>query len=122
MDNILKMILAVLGIAGLITFLATTLNTPKSELEKAPVADSPAPSPAPAPSTQEEPAESGGYIVEDEGDYESFGDPMTDLDGDESEAPANDTGDKRKYVDFDAPDYNPDSVLPSQRPPPAGAR
>ncbi len=88
-DNTLKVLLGVLGFAGVVTFLATTLNTPDA-LEPNPVTASTTPKAAPQPpAAVDENATDNEVVVDDEDvtkeELDSFGDPSVELPGDEEE-------------------------------------
>jgi hypothetical protein len=92
-DNILKILLSVLGVAGIITFLATALNTPTEPTPTEVASDATPVKPANEKDADEP---TGGDVVVDEDDVtaedlESFGDPSVELPGDEPEedAPVN---------------------------------
>ncbi len=88
-DNTLKVLLGVLGFAGVVTFLATTLNTPDA-LEPTPVVAEAAPKATPQPpAPADENAADNEVVVDDEDvtkeELDSFGDPSVELPGDEEE-------------------------------------
>jgi hypothetical protein len=88
-DNTLKVLLGVLGFAGVITFLATTLNTPDAP-EPTPVIVDSAPTAAPLPPTPDEQNAIENEVVIDDEDgttdeLDSFVDPSVELPGNEEE-------------------------------------
>ncbi len=88
-DNTLKVLLGVLGFAGVVTFLVTTLNTPDA-IEPTPMVVDSAPKAAPQPPTPaDENAGDNEVVVDDEDvtkeELDSFGDPSVELPGDEEE-------------------------------------
>jgi hypothetical protein len=88
-DNTLKVLLGVLGFAGVVTFLTTTLNTPDAPAPTPVSADSkPTAQPQP-PVPGEENADENAVVVDDEDvtteELDSFGDPSVELPGDEEE-------------------------------------
>ncbi len=88
-DNTLKVLLGVLGFAGVLTALATTLNIPAAQETPAVAAATPKPPPTVAAS-ETSPDESEVIDEDDvtEDDLAAFGDPTVELPGDEEEEQA----------------------------------
>jgi hypothetical protein len=115
-DNTLKVLLGVLGFAGILTALATTLNIPSAQETPAPAVATPAP-PPPAANMPDPLPEEEEVIDEDDvtdEDLASFGKPTMELPGDEEEEQA--IADAN--VEYNGPVPENDGPPP---PPPPGA-
>jgi hypothetical protein len=111
-DNTLKVLLGVLGFAGVVTFLTTMLNTPDTP-KPTPISADSKPTAAPQPPVPgEENADENTVVVDDEDvtkeELDSFGDPSVELPGDEEE---------EQTPTFDGPQSD-DSNNPAEGPPP----
>ncbi len=123
MDNTLKILLGVLGFAGVLTFLATTLNIPNTPEVPAAVVDATAKPTLPPPPGANEPGEEKPEeeeVVVDEDDVakeelESFGEPTIELPGDEEEARQSPAFNENQSSES----YDPSNGPPP--PPPPGA-
>jgi hypothetical protein len=117
-DNTLKVLLSVLGFAGVVTFLATTLNTPDA-LEPTPVVAEAAPKATPQPpAPADENAGDNEVVVDDEDvtkeELDSFGDPSVELPGDEEE--------EEESTAFNVPQSSDSSEGPPPPPPPGAVQ
>ncbi len=116
MDNTLKVLLGVLGFAGVLTVLATTLNGPDEQISPASVAVVPAAVQAPVADTPETTEELPEVVSDDDvtdEDLASFGKPTIELPLDEDEAQAI----ADASVQYNGPAAENDGPLP---PPPPG--
>jgi hypothetical protein len=117
-DNTLKVLLGVLGFAGVLTALATTLNGPDEPVSPASVAVAPPPVSAPVADAPETPEELPEIVSDDElsdEDLASFDKPTIELPSDEDEAQA--------IADASEQDYGPalENGGPLPPPPPGAA-
>ena len=88
MDNTLKVLLGVLGFAGVLTFLATNLNTPNVQETPPVAAVATTPSPPVEPAVDPDTAADEEIVIEDDvttEDVNSFGEPTIELPGDDEE-------------------------------------
>ena len=88
MDNTLKLFLGVLGFAGVLTFMATVLNTPNTQSESTPAAVAAVPPPPPPAVVETEANGDEAEIADEEDvtseDIESYGEPTIELPSDDA--------------------------------------